>query len=252
MMKRYLKNDVLKDRAKYYLDGHYGTMILGFFFFITLLMCFSIMLTSAELAVQDTFGKTGAAMTLFRWLGNFATQLLVAILQFGFAYACLKLVCRQRLLYTDLFCGFQGESFLPIAVITFVRLVINSVCFALSDYLSRGFNFSLTDELDLLQLLYILLALLGGYVIYIPISLALDLSFYLVLDFPEKNSFEVLRDSFKIIRGHRKRFLYLQLSFFPMYLLMCLSLGIGFLWLFPYYQMSVTLFYLDLMHPSEG
>ena len=79
MMKRYLKNDVLKDRAKYYLDGHYGTMILGFFFFITLLMCFSIMLTSAELAVQDTFGKTGAAMTLFRWLGNFATQLRICV-----------------------------------------------------------------------------------------------------------------------------------------------------------------------------
>ena len=47
------------------------------------------------------------------------------------------------------------------------------------------------------------------------------------------------------------RLFLLELGFLPPMLLCVLSLGIGFLWLEPYMQMTYTYFFLDLMNHRE-
>lgn len=57
---------------------------------------------------------------------------------------------------------------------------------------------------------------------------------------------QALRYTRNMMHTHRRRFLYLQLSFLGMFLLAGLSFGIGLLWVQPYLVQTTTLFYLDL------
>ena len=49
-----------------------------------------------------------------------------------------------------------------------------------------------------------------------------------------------------MITTHRKRYLYMQLSFLGMLLLVGLSFGLGILWVQPYMVQTTTVFYLDV------
>ena len=51
----------------------------------------------------------------------------------------------------------------------------------------------------------------------------------------------------RIMKGHRARLFYIQVSFLPLALLCMFTMGIGLLWLYPYMNSTLTHFYLDLM-----
>ena len=77
--------------------------------------------------------------------------------------------------------------------------------------------------------------------------------YFLLLDFPDYTVKQLLRSSMRIMKGHKGRLFYLQVSFIPLVLLALLTCGIGMLWLTPYVQMTYTCFFLNLMNPlSEG
>lgn len=69
---------------------------------------------------------------------------------------------------------------------------------------------------------------------------------YLLRDYPELTAREALRTSREMMKGHKWDLFVLQLSFIGWFLLAILTLGIGYLWLEPYIQMSVAAFYEDL------
>ena len=79
------------------------------------------------------------------------------------------------------------------------------------------------------------------------ISLKYSQVYYLLLDFPDYSAKELLKMSWKLMKGNAGRLLYLQVSFLPMTLTGILSFGIGFLFVLPYQNMTYTLFYLDLI-----
>ena len=81
-----------------------------------------------------------------------------------------------------------------------------------------------------------------GMCIYIPLSLGLSQAYYLLLDFPQYSAMELMKLSFRIMKGHKW-----ELSFLPLGFLCLLSFGIGTLWLVPYMNMTQTLYFLDLM-----
>ena len=249
-MDRYAKRYELKDKAKDFLDGNYTPLIGGILLFFVILIMVTAMTSIIEAMVQ----VSGSAQALYitQLLTGALAQICMNFMTFGFAFVCLKIACRQHVFFADLFYGFHPDVFRKALLIALCKYIANKVCFLGSDLLSGNFHWAPGESLDLLQLLYILIALLIGFMIYIPIALTLDLSNYLALDFPEKQSgMEIIKDSFRVIKGHRKRFLYLQLSFIPLDLLAYLTFGIGYLWLMPYEQMTFALFYLDLMHPAK-
>ncbi|MFP4418460.1 MAG: DUF975 family protein, partial [Chitinispirillaceae bacterium] len=57
---------------------------------------------------------------------------------------------------------------------------------------------------------------------------------------------DALKRSKEMMYGHKMDFFMLVLSFIGWALLSALTLGIGFLWLTPYIQVSVALFYQDI------
>ena len=69
---------------------------------------------------------------------------------------------------------------------------------------------------------------------------------YILEEHPEIGAWEASRVSQKMMRGHKFRLFRLYLSFIGWALLCIPTLGVGFLWLVPYMQMSQAAFYSDL------
>ena len=94
-----------------------------------------------------------------------------------------------------------------------------------------------------------LLALIAGIISFVMgmyISLTFDLVYFVMNDNEHLSLFEALKYTKKMIHTHKRRYLYMQLSFLGMILLGGLSFGIGFLWIEPYMVQTTSLFYLDV------
>lgn len=84
------------------------------------------------------------------------------------------------------------------------------------------------------------------YVLVVWIMTSFSQTPCILLENPEKGIFEAMRESYEMMRGHRLRFFFLQLSFIGWYLLIYLSVGIGSVWVIPYVGCTGAHFYLDL------
>jgi uncharacterized membrane protein len=77
-------------------------------------------------------------------------------------------------------------------------------------------------------------------------ALSYSQTFFILAENPEMKSSDALRKSEVLMVGNRWKLFCLFWRFFGWALLCFLSLGIGFLWLFPYMQTSLARFYDDL------
>lgn len=250
-MDQYSKKYELKDKAKDCLGGNYGTLILGSFLFSLLIFGvifvfgFSFFISIAA-SMYSGVGYSVVSLRIYQ-VGLILGQVLSGFLNFGVTYLCLKLACGQWGSYTDVFFGFRRENLLKTLLLTSVRLAFNYICLLPGDYLRT--NYAQTPDTQLLWMT--VLAYIIGCCVYVPVSLALDITYFVLLDFPDRKTYEILRDSFRLIRGNRWRLFLLELSFIPLQLLVFLTLGVGSLWLSPYMYMTYTMFYLDLMHSEK-
>ena len=85
-----------------------------------------------------------------------------------------------------------------------------------------------------------------GCILLVYISLTFDLIYFVMIDNENLSMLKALKYTKKLVHTHRKRYLYLQLSFIGMLCLGVLSFGIGMLWIQPYMVQTITLFYLDV------
>ncbi|MEG0371492.1 MAG: DUF975 family protein [Clostridium sp.] len=71
-------------------------------------------------------------------------------------------------------------------------------------------------------------------------------TFYILADNPNIKVLDAIRESKKMMYGHRGRYLLLQLSFIGWGILSIFTLGLGFIWLFTYIYASEAVFYNDI------
>lgn len=72
------------------------------------------------------------------------------------------------------------------------------------------------------------------------------MTFYISKDHPELSADECIEESMKMMYGHKMKLFLLDLSFIGWAFLCLLTLGIGFLWLYPYIETSHAVFYKEL------
>jgi uncharacterized membrane protein len=110
-----------------------------------------------------------------------------------------------------------------------------------------GFNY-FTQALStyLLGALYIFLWLLCLIVPGIIAAFSYSQVFYILAEEPTLSASEVLKRSKQLMDGHKMRYFMLSLSFIGWFFLCLLTMGIGFLWLAPYYSLTMTKFYENL------
>ncbi|HUC92147.1 MAG TPA: DUF975 family protein [Paenibacillus sp.] len=71
-------------------------------------------------------------------------------------------------------------------------------------------------------------------------------AYFILIDNPDIGPLEAIRRSKDMMAGHKWRLFVLHLSFIGWFLLSLLTLGIGLLWLYPYYMASTAHFYDNL------
>jgi len=75
---------------------------------------------------------------------------------------------------------------------------------------------------------------------------------FLLVDCPELTPLQCIKLSDKMMKGHKFDLFYLYLSFIGWALLGILTLGIGYLWLYPYMYTSVAAFYEDVKEQYQA
>lgn len=111
-------------------------------------------------------------------------------------------------------------------------------------------GFSKFKDTFLLGVIIQLAVIVGIILLIIPgivIALMYSQAFPIMVDNPNVSAIEALSMSRRYMKGNLMRLFLLQLSFIGWSLLSILSVGIGFIWLQPYYQLSTINFYDDLV-----
>jgi len=70
---------------------------------------------------------------------------------------------------------------------------------------------------------------------------------FLLLDNPELSAMEAIMKSLQMMKGHKGRLLYLNVSFWGLVVLSVFTCYIGLLWITPYMYCSQCFFYLNLI-----
>lgn len=172
-------------------------------------------------------------------------SIFTGVFQTGITLFYLNTACGRPAVTANLFYGFK-YLFKKSLGISAVLILLNTACtlpFDICYFLLRsGKGF---DAITMAILCIVLMVI--GMCIYIPLSLGLSQAYYLLLDFPQYSAMELMKLSFRIMKGHKWELFCLQMSFLPLGFLCLLSFGIGTLWLVPYMNMTQTLYFLDLM-----
>ena len=271
-----LSSAELKDRAKGALNKKYGAFVAAIIIiFAVSLGCqivislFDSVLFGMILIIKEMFSGNftleeieqlaGDTSYIMGYMGYYTAldyvfqtilSIFTAVFNIGISLLCLNAACGRKVKISDIFYGFKHNFFKSIkltallaAASQFYNIPLNIIVYMTQygDLNSSGY-FSVV----------ILLILLLGIIIYVPISLNLSQIFFLTLDFPERSAGDVIRQSINIMKGHKLRLLYIQLSFIPLTFINMLTLGIGSLWLTPYYNVTYALFFLNLMQSKTN
>lgn len=75
--------------------------------------------------------------------------------------------------------------------------------------------------------------------------------YFILAQDPSIGVIECLQRSSEMMKGHKLDLFILELSFIGWLILCIFTLGIGSLWYIPYYQMTLTNFYLNLKESDK-
>ncbi len=239
-MNQYKSNAELKDMAKGKLERNYG---------VALSTCLTVQLISYIISYGVSFYMPGESLASFLvyTLILCLVNALLGCLQTGLSLFFLNMACGQPYKIENIFYGLQNA---PKASFTISLALAALSLFTTLPY--QIFAILIANTHNDIYLIWMLLTGIIGLLVYVPYSLALSQSYYLLLDFPDYSGTDALRASCKIMKGHKKRLFLMQLSFLPLQLLCIFTCMIGFLWLNPYMNMTYTLFFLDIMKPKQA
>ncbi|MBR3558555.1 MAG: DUF975 family protein [Bacteroidales bacterium] len=234
----------LKNEALASLRGKWGSFV-GLTFIYVLLYVVAQAFAQFGTIFQ---GSTFTTLTYIFMSVGFVVSILLIPLQYGYCIAYLN-SSRQDLPADigDLFCGYR--RFIDV----FVTVLLQGLAIAGAMLLSIIF-IAVAVGLGLMESHVVLFTFIAA-VLMIPgfvLAIAYAMVFFILHDKPELRPVDVLRESRKMMNGHKMEFFLLMLSFFGWMVLAVLTLFIGLLWLAPYMQMTEFKFYERLRAEYEG
>ena len=115
------------------------------------------------------------------------------------------------------------------------------------DLLKKYYPFFI--KLLLIDLLIFVFTLLWSLLFIIPgiiAAIGYSMSFFIAIDKEELDAMETVKESKRIMNGHKLDYFVLQLSFIGWILLAPFTLGILYIWLIPYMTVAEVLFYEEI------
>ncbi|MBE5106845.1 DUF975 family protein [Bacillus thuringiensis] len=77
-------------------------------------------------------------------------------------------------------------------------------------------------------------------------SFSYAMTYFIINDHPEYSLNQAITESRHMMDGHKMEYFFLCLSFIGWFILSCITLGIGFLWLIPYFYTTAAAFYEEI------
>lgn len=250
-MNQYATNTELKNVAKDLMLGHYIQVILLFVLkgcIVLVAQSVFTRITSQSLLLLSNLKLPFTSVILYiaTYFVSFLLSSLIQVFQVGFT---LFFLCAASGKPTDRISIFYGffHDFGKCFALSAIATLISYICTFPLEYVYQTIRTTRSVEIFLNPVVMACVAV--GLIIWLYLSLGLSQCYFLLLDFPNYSVKQIITTSFRIMKGHKKRLLILETSFLPLMLLEVLTLGIGFLWITPYMNMTYTLFFLDLMNP---
>ena len=222
-------------------QGARGIMIGKYRNAISILLVSDLIVST--LSLFTTTASSSYIGQIMGFLISFIIVLFGTILTVGQCSFYLNIACNGPYQFSDLFTGFKVHPDKIIITQLIIQLLTTLPILpgiGVMLYSFRAYNIIIVFLLGCFLLI-------AGAGISWWISLRYSQVYYLLLDFPDYSAKELLRMSWKLMKGNAGRLLYLQVSFISMTLAGLLSFGIGLLFVLPYQNMTYTLFYLDLI-----
>lgn len=235
----------IKKDARKALTGKWGKAILIILAFSLISFCYSFLST--------LFNKN----SIISFILDIAWIVISIPLTFGLIISFIKLKRNENVSAFDfLKDGFSrfNKSW-GIWFQTFIRLILPIICIFLIAivliglYICNSAIMAKPSYFLVLVILSVILYLITIVYLYSR-TLLYAMSYFISYDNPELSSKEVVLKSESMMKGNRGNLFLLQLSFIGWAFLACLTLGIGFLWLIPYIQVSIICFYEKLVKPN--
>ena len=160
---------------------------------------------------------------VIRYLLDDLSQPLIDLLSISLAFTFLDLAddgTKENNYFTALFAAFTRDRILPV----FINWLLSTIFICL----------------------WVLLLIVPGIVKALAYSQAKYIVKDLVDSGQEVGATEAINKSRQLMSGHKGEYLLLQLTFIGWAILGCLSLGIGFLWISPYIQVTNAKYYRKL------
>lgn len=153
----------------------------------------------------------------------FILSLASIVVQIGYIYYCMKVAKREQGAYADLAYLFQDWRFA-------LKLV------------------ALTFLINILVSLWSLLFIIPGMIKAISYSQAT----FIMLENPNMDIMTAIKESQKMMDGHKMEYFVLDLSFILWILLIAVTFGIASLWVTPYMQITMVNYYYALKNPNQS
>ena len=229
----------LKTQARQALEGNYGVVIGTMLVLSVIILVFCVLLYMMIVYTNFSGGLeySSIGMALIWYVLYWS---VVSLFGIGILRVIYQICMAGTADFGDLFYAFRSHPmrFLGVfALLVLIRLLANIPGFTISVIGKiMGGNGGMLLEYGSVPV---------NLVMQFFVSLQYTLAPLVLIDHPDYGIMESLRTSKELMKGNRWRYVVLILSFIGVLLLGYLTLGIGLLWLFPYYQCTVLFFYLD-------
>ena len=220
-----------KAEARHAILGHLGIAVgSGVTYLLVLILL--------ELLLQGALPSSGTAALVLSELMSILISIIAGIYQYGLICVNMKLQYGQSASLSDLFLGLRENQNKIVRIMSFLAAV--QVLCLLPSILA---DFLLPQN----DLLYWSLAA-AGLLIWLYWDLTYYPALYLLLDYPNLSARAVLQKSRSLMKGQKRRLLYLELSFLPLWILALCSFGVAGLWVYAYSNAALAAFYRKLMN----
>ncbi|HIS26739.1 MAG TPA: DUF975 family protein [Candidatus Pullilachnospira intestinigallinarum] len=238
----------LKALARTQLSGKYGlyigaalvyNLISGAASWI-ITMIFPTFSISNMMLGYDNVSLPVSSMILF-YVVEFIISLILSIFTIGFLKMYLDGSRGYQVMFSDLFYGFRHHP---------DRVILLSLALGLLYAACMLPGYVVIILAILLESFGLLIAgpllLVAGLVAVVVLTLGFSQAMFLLTDYDDLGPIQAAKESWKMMKGHKGRLFYIDLSFLGLSLLSLLSCGIAMLWITPYMRMTQTFFYREL------
>ena len=196
-------------------------------------------IASVEMYMQtamNSFGYSMATQAVAVFIGALMNTVSVAI-----AYMCLKTARGQETKISDLLYVVKNNPDKVILIYLIEELIMFLVSVP-ANLISYYADVNASTLIAVLNLAFTILA----YVADIYIAAMFALAMFVYIEDPEKGVLECIETSGIMMRNNISKYVFIVISFIPLYFVSALFLLVPYLFVYPYMHVTMALFYMQL------